>query len=106
MAGVTEPPWRSRFLFGEQESTEQVNCIVSSMHQAGPLYPQLLTYRCGAANRRFGPTTEIARDAQNQRHCVAPRHSVSFNQTLGALFTRIDNCRAKVFFEAATRRFF
>jgi hypothetical protein len=37
-------------LFGEQESTEQVNCIVSSMHQAGPLYPQLLTYRCGAAN--------------------------------------------------------
>jgi len=40
---------------GEQESTEQVNCIVSSVHQAGPLYPQLLTYRCGAANRRFGP---------------------------------------------------
>jgi hypothetical protein len=47
-------------LFGEQESTEQVNCIVSSMHQAGPLYPQLLTYRCGAANRRFGPKADIA----------------------------------------------
>jgi hypothetical protein len=30
-------------LFGEQENTKQVNCIVSSMHQAGPLYPQLLT---------------------------------------------------------------
>ena len=28
-------------LFGEQESTEQVNCIVSSMHQAGPLYPRM-----------------------------------------------------------------
>ena len=46
-------------LFGEQESGEQVNCVVSSMHQAGPLYPQLLTYRCGAANRRFGPITEV-----------------------------------------------
>jgi hypothetical protein len=29
------------------------------MHQAGPLYPQLLTYRCGAANRRFGPQGDI-----------------------------------------------
>jgi hypothetical protein len=52
-------------LFGEQESTEQVNCIVSSMHQAGPLYPQLLTYRCGAANGRFGqartPATQITK---------------------------------------------
>jgi len=38
-------------LFGDQESTEQVNCVVSSMHQACPLYAQLLTYRCGAANR-------------------------------------------------------
>jgi hypothetical protein len=34
-------------LFGEQQSTKQVNCIVSSMHQAW-------MYRCGAANRRFG----------------------------------------------------
>jgi hypothetical protein len=42
-------------LFGEQESAEQVNCIVSSIHQAGPLYPQLPTYRCSAAKRRFGP---------------------------------------------------
>jgi hypothetical protein len=42
-------------LFGEKESTEQVNCVVSSMHRACPAYPQLLTYRCGAANRRFGP---------------------------------------------------
>jgi hypothetical protein len=48
-------------LFGEQESAEQVNCVVSSMHQASPLYPQLLTYRRGAANRRFGA---------NSRHSV------------------------------------
>ena len=38
---------------------EQVNCVVSSMHQACPLYAQLLTYRCGAANRRFGPKPEV-----------------------------------------------
>jgi hypothetical protein len=49
-------------LFGEQENTEQVNCVVSSMLQACPLCPQLLTYRCGAANRRFGP---------RKRHCGA-----------------------------------
>jgi hypothetical protein len=30
------------------------------MHQAWPLYAQLLTYRCGAANRRFGPKPGIA----------------------------------------------
>jgi hypothetical protein len=47
-------------LFGERESGEQLNCIVSSMHQAWPLYAQLLTYRCGAANRRFGPKPGIA----------------------------------------------
>jgi hypothetical protein len=46
-------------LFGERESGEQVNCVISSMHQACPLYAQLLTYRCGAANRRFGPTAEV-----------------------------------------------
>ena len=51
-------------LSGGQESTEQVDRVVSSMHQAGLLYPQLLTYRCGAANRRFGPCvdgSELAR---------------------------------------------
>jgi hypothetical protein len=37
-SGVTAPLWQSG-LFGEQESTEQVNCIFSSMHQTGPLYP-------------------------------------------------------------------
>ena len=47
-------------LFAEQESGEQVNCVVSSMHQACPLYAQLLTYRCGAANRRFGPLADMA----------------------------------------------
>jgi hypothetical protein len=47
-------------LFGERKSGEQVNCVVSSMHQAFPLYAQLLTYHCGAANRRFGPKPGIA----------------------------------------------
>jgi hypothetical protein len=55
MSGVTHATIAVAVLFGEQENTEQVNCVVSSMLQASPLYPQLLTYRCGAANRRFGP---------------------------------------------------
>ena len=59
MSGVTVPPWRSRFYLASGKVREQVNCVVSSMHQACPLYPQLLTYRCGAANRRFGPVTEV-----------------------------------------------
>jgi hypothetical protein len=42
-------------LFGKRESGEKVDCVVSSIHQAGRLYAQLLTYRRGAANRRFGP---------------------------------------------------
>ena len=46
-------------LFGEQQGTEQVNRVVSSMQQACPLYAQLLTYRWGAANRHFGPTAEV-----------------------------------------------
>jgi hypothetical protein len=46
-------------LFGERESGEQVNCVVSSMHQACPRYAQLLTYRRGAANRRFGPEGDV-----------------------------------------------
>jgi hypothetical protein len=54
---------------GEQESTEQVNRIVSSMHRAGPLYPQLLTYRCGAANRRFGPVSDITAGALGRPRC-------------------------------------
>jgi hypothetical protein len=55
-------------LFGEQKSAEQVNCVVSSVHQACPLYPQLLTYRCGAANRRFGPIAAI-RTLAADVHC-------------------------------------
>ncbi len=53
MSAVTVPT--GRVLFSEQQGTKQISCVVSSMRQAGPLYPQLLTYRCGAANRRFGP---------------------------------------------------
>src|ERR1700724_3444822 len=34
-------------LFGEQKSAEQVNCVVSSVHQACPLYP------CAVTRRRF-----------------------------------------------------
>jgi hypothetical protein len=52
-------------LFGERENTEQVNCVVSSMLQACPLHPRLLTHRCGAANRRFGPKGDIAPVAHN-----------------------------------------
>ena len=58
--------------FGEQENTEQVNCVVSSMLQAGPLYPQLLTYRCGAANRRFGPQADISQRLQHLKNFEGP----------------------------------
>jgi protein involved in sex pheromone biosynthesis len=47
MSGVTHATIAVAVLFGEQENTEQVNCIVSSMRQACPRYPQLLTYRRG-----------------------------------------------------------
>ena len=47
-------------LFGEQESTEQVNCAVSSMHQACPLYAPIADVSRSAANRRFGPKPGIA----------------------------------------------
>jgi hypothetical protein len=59
-------------LFGEQESGEQVNCLVSSMHQACPPTPTL-TYRCGAANRRFGPKGDIgvARALMSERPMLA-----------------------------------
>ena len=66
---------------GEQESTEQVNCVVSSMHQTGPLYPQLLTYRYGAANRRFGPAPEV----NTRRQSVASRVRIGLTGV-----TRID----------------
>jgi hypothetical protein len=36
-------------LFGEQQGTEQVNRVVSSMHQACPLYPNCC--RIAAAQR-------------------------------------------------------
>jgi hypothetical protein len=42
-------------LFGEQESAEQVNRVVSDASGMSGIPPQLLTYRRGAANRRFGP---------------------------------------------------
>jgi hypothetical protein len=64
MSGGTPAAMAVAASIGEQESTEQVNRIVSSMHRAGPLYPQLLTYRCGAANRRFGPCMDGARGAR------------------------------------------
>jgi hypothetical protein len=61
MSGVTHATIAVAVLLGEQESTEQVNCIVSSMHQGRSAIPQLLTYRCGAANRRFGPESDLSR---------------------------------------------
>jgi hypothetical protein len=75
MASVTEPPWPVAVLFGDQENTKQVNCVVSSMHHAWPLCPQLLTYRCGAANRRFGPIRGISH-CEKQPNCAA-RFSVT-----------------------------
>ena len=39
MLGVTVPPLAVAGLFGERESGEQVNCVVSSMHQAFRLTP-------------------------------------------------------------------
>ncbi len=57
MSGVTAPPWRSRlYLASRKCGTSQLH---RSMHQIGPLYSQLPTYRCGAANRRFGPISDI-----------------------------------------------
>ena len=76
-------------LFGEQESTEQVNCIVSSMHQAGPLYPQLLTYRCGAANRRFGPETDNL-GPRSCSPCCRTSWQVSLMTALG--WDRFEEC--------------
>ena len=43
---------------------------VSSVHQACPLYPQLLTYRYGAANRRFGRVDD---GRGNLGHSATPR---------------------------------
>ena len=60
MSGITEPPWRSRVYLATSKVRDQSTELFQSMHQAGPLYPQLLTYRCGAANRRFGPKTRHA----------------------------------------------
>jgi hypothetical protein len=72
-------------LFGDQEGTRQVNCIVSSMHEAGPLYPQLLTYRCGAANRRFGPVSDIEphREAELSTGRPATDRNVRIQEDLG-----------------------
>ncbi len=51
MSGVTVPLRQLRFYLAR----EQVISVVSSVHWAFPLYTQLLTYRCVAANRRLGP---------------------------------------------------
>jgi hypothetical protein len=53
MSGVTHVTMAVAGLFGERESGEQVNCVVSSMHQAYRPYAQLLTYRRGAGHEQF-----------------------------------------------------
>ena len=68
-------------LFGEQESAEQVNCVVSSMLQACPLYPQLLTYRRGAANRRFGPISDSCTAAKCSRITFENRKVLGLDRT-------------------------
>jgi hypothetical protein len=53
MSGVTVPPWRSRVYLASGKVGNK--SIGRFEHASGTsLYPQLLTYRCGAANRRFG----------------------------------------------------
>ena len=47
-------------LFGERERGNKSIASFQACNQAGPLYPQSLTYRRGAANRRFGPKPGIA----------------------------------------------
>ena len=58
MSGVTAPPWRSRVYLA---SGKVGNKSIASFqaHQACPLDAQLLTYRFGAANRRFGPHPDV-----------------------------------------------
>jgi hypothetical protein len=41
MSGVTHATIAVAVLFGEQENTEQVNCVVSSILQACPVYPPI-----------------------------------------------------------------
>ena len=61
-------------LFGEQGSAEQVNCIFSSMHQTGPLYPQLPTYRWVfgyiALDLPAGNVQAISENAQRNAHAT------------------------------------
>ena len=82
-------------LFAEQESGEQVNRVVSSMHQACPLYAQLLTYRCGAANRRFGPGPDSCTATKSGRFNGA---MLSLDDTswrlLARAFSRLDEGRS------------
>ena len=63
MSGVTEPPLRSWFYLAS--STVRNKSIAS--FQACTRHvriPPILTYRGGAANRRFGPCMDGARGAR------------------------------------------
>ena len=59
-----------------------VTMAVKQASDSSPLYPQLLTYRCDAANRRFGPTAEVAATVEptlsaNAQHCAS---TLTFSQ--------------------------
>jgi hypothetical protein len=47
------------------------------MHQACPLYAQLLTYRCGAANRRFGPKPAVSNRSKGSPYSITSAAAVS-----------------------------
>jgi hypothetical protein len=54
MSGVTQPPWRRGLIWraGKYGTGQLHRCRC-------PLYAQLLTYRRGAANSRFGPLADV-----------------------------------------------
>ena len=58
MAGVTEPQWWSRFyLASKKYETSQLYRFKHAPDRS--VHFQLPTYRCGAANRRFGPICDM-----------------------------------------------
>ena len=59
MSGVTVPPWRSRFYLASRKIRNKSIASFRACTRHVRYNPKLLTYRGGAANRRFGPGTEV-----------------------------------------------
>jgi hypothetical protein len=68
MPDVAAPPWRSRFYLA---SGKVGNKSIASFQACTGMtdLPQLLTYRRGAANRRFGPVSDITVGALGRPRC-------------------------------------